>query len=575
MNDLTIALSLSGDADVGDDYSVSGLMVITVPSGTTTESTTLTINPVDDLEYEGNETISVTGRTEGGNQVATAGITLSDNNVVPLASVTVDPETIAEEGGAVDVTIIATLSGTSGEDITIALSKVGTATQGEDYTVTVDPAAGDFVIESGMSSGTKVVTITPNDDTVDEGDETIIVEAKGSFNGTDTDEVPVTATISLVDDDFIAVIALSADESSITEDGGAREVVITAMLEKASSRLIEVALSKAGTATKDVDYGVTGEGTIVIEAGQLAGSTMLTFAPVVDQLYEGNETIEIGGSFEDVMITPTSIELVDSDSAPMFTLSVNPAIVSEEGGTQPVVLTATATVASAIDVIVGLAPVLDQSTATLIGPGADAQIPELGTGAPVIVVPAGETSGSLTLTVIPVDDDMYEPVETAVFLGVVGQMQTEPIVITIVDADAPSIALSVNPNSITEAGGAQAVTVSATLSGDPVAIPTVLPLVTAGTATKGTDYTVSGSAEIVIAAGETAGATQLTFAVMDDDVYEPGNETIEVTAWWNDVGVGNAANITVDDNYAAPVATGAITGHGNGCRRIQAGGHGQ
>ena len=286
---------------------------------------------------------------------------------------------------------------------------------------------------------------------------------------------------------------------------------------------------------------------------------MLTFAPVIDQLYEGNETIEIGGSFEDVMITPTSLELVDSDSAPMFTLSVNPAIVSEEGGTQPVVLTATATVASAIDVIVGLAPVFDHSTATLIGPGADAQIPELGTGAPVIVVPAGETSGSLTLTVIPVDDDMYEPVETAVFLGVVGQMQTEPIVITIVDADAPSIALSVNPNSITEAGGAQAVTVSATLSGDPVAIPTVLPLAKAGTATKGTDYTVSGIAEIVIAAGETAGATQLTFAVMDDDVYEPGNETIEVTAWWNDVGVGNAANITVVDNYAAPVATGAIT----------------
>ena len=66
VNDLAISLSLSGDADVDDDYSVSGLMEITVPSGATTESTTLTINPVDDLEYEGNETISVTGRTERG-----------------------------------------------------------------------------------------------------------------------------------------------------------------------------------------------------------------------------------------------------------------------------------------------------------------------------------------------------------------------------------------------------------------------------------------------------------------------------------------------------------------------------
>ncbi len=556
-----VILSKSGSATENEDYTVTGESEITIGVGQTSATTTLTITPEDDLMFEDGEMIEI-GGTADDYRVHSASITLIDNNAVPLASVEVDVESISEDGDAVDVTITATLAGSSGEDIVIDLgTSSGTAQPGDDFDVMDDPAAGDFIIAAGDTMATKTVTITPIDDLIDEGDEIINVDATAMLNGVVIGDGPMTAMITLVDNDLIPIITLSTDVLMIAEDGEAQEVEVTATLESVSFRTLEVVLAQSGTATQGEDYSVSGEGTIMIAAGDLTGFTTLTVTPVDDPLYEGDESIGIDGSVESnpetVTAVGTSIALIDNEAEPVITLAINPSMITEEGGTQPVEVTATTDVLSALDLAVSLLPVIDASTATLFGPDADGGILELTAGGLTVTIPAGQASGSLTLTIVPIDDDVYEAAEHVVLVGQRGESMTEPVMLGIVDSDVPMVVLSANPMSISEGAGSQNVTFDAMMSGSPVHVPTVISLSESGTASQGTDYVQSGNAEIVIPAGQVSGSTQLSFAVVDDDVYEPDNEIIVVTASWGDSEL-SSVSITIVDNYAAPAVTSAL-----------------
>ena len=117
------------------------------------------------------------------------------------------------------------------------------------------------------------------------------------------------------------------------------------------------------------------------------------------------------------------------------------------------------------------------------------------------------------------------------------------------------IALSVSPATLTEEGGAQKVTVTATQSSAPIEISSVIDLSLSGTATAD-DYSVRGDPVIRIPAGATTGSTELTFTVADDTAYESGGETIVVTARSRGVDL-DTATVAVTDSYQAPAAVGA------------------
>ena len=97
--------------------------------------------------------------------------------------------------------------------------------------------------------------------------------------------------------------------------------------------------------------------------------------------------------------------------------------------------------------------------------------------------------------------------------------------------------------------GAQTVSFDVAMTGSPVPVPTVITLVMSGTAAQGIDYVWGGAAEIVIPAGETTAGTQITFQVEDDEVHEPDNETIVVTARWDHQDLGQVT-LTIIDNYS-------------------------
>ena len=119
----------------------------------------------------------------------------------------------------------------------------------------------------------------------------------------------------------------------------------------------------------------------------------------------------------------------------------------------------------------------------------------------------------------------------------------------------PDITLTVNPATLTEAAGAQTVTVTVTQSNTAVPVATEIPLALGGTAS-GEDYSVSGDLSVTIPAWETEGSTELTFTVVDDTVYESGGETIVVTASYNGQEL-DSATLAITDSYAAPAAVGA------------------
>ena len=560
VNALNITLSLEGEADRGDDYTVSGEMVIEIGSGSTSGSTTLTFTPVDDLLYENNETITVAGNSSGNQSVSSTEITLNDNNSVPLASVVVNPISIGEGDGPTQMTIRANLAGTSGEDILIGLSKPGDAEIGIDFTVEVDDSAGDFIVAAGNNSATKTVTIVPVDDEIYELDETFRVVTTASLRDSGTRIAgSKSAEVTLVDNDPLPMITMSVDPVSVSEDGGDQLVTITATSDRESSMDIPVALSKSGTAGLEgtesanadipgsVDYAISvaeDAGDLMVAAGEMSGSKEITITPVDDEIYEGDETIMVNGTIMDseggeVAAESAALTLTDDEVMPTFALSVDDNEITEDGGDQNVIVTATASGLSSMDIVVSLTK---SGTATK---GED----YTPAGTPEITVAALEMSGETILVFTPTNDDVYENSEI-IEIGGEGAEITAMASITLVDDETmPTFALSVDPDTIAEEGGAVDVTVTATASGLS-SMPIAVTLTKAGTATKGEDYIPEGSPEITVEAMEMSGMTTLTITPSDDSVYE-NDETIVISG--EGAEITQMAVITLVDDETKPM----------------------
>src|SRR5438477_442009 len=114
---------------------------------------------------------------------------------------------MAEAGGV--ATVSATLSAPSGQNVTVDLAFSGTATLTSDYT----RSGTSIVIPPGSTTG--AITLTAVQDTLDEVDETVVVDISSVTNGTESGTQQVTATIT--DDDPPPTVAFGAASSSGSE----------------------------------------------------------------------------------------------------------------------------------------------------------------------------------------------------------------------------------------------------------------------------------------------------------------------------------------------------------------------
>ena len=286
---------------------------VTIAAGSSSGSAPFTLTPIDDTLAEGDETISVNGAADNGLTVNGTHLTLVDDDVVINLSVT--PARVAEDAGATSVTLTAAFSPVTTYDtattVTVTVGAAGdSATEGVDY-----QAVANFTvtIAAGASSGSVPFTLTPIDDTLVEGDETITVAGTAdrglTVNGT---------SVTLVDDDV--VIDLSVNPARVAEDAGATSVTLTAAFSPVTTydtdTTVTVTVGAAGdSATEGVDYQAVANFTVTIRAGASSGSTPFTLTPIDDTLVEDDETISVNGTADrGLTVNGTRLTLTDDDA---------------------------------------------------------------------------------------------------------------------------------------------------------------------------------------------------------------------------------------------------------------------
>ena len=182
----------------------------------------------------------------------------------------------AEASSATNVTVTASLNATSTlpGPTAVSISLGGSATPQDDYTATT---LTSVTIPAGKSRGTGVLTVTPTDDIVVEGTETIAVSGSSTL--------PVVPdTITMVDND-IAELSITGPADEV-EEGTEAQFIVSISNPVAAD--VTVAYSTLnGTAGSD-DY-TAAEGEVTFASGDMTDKTF-SVAITDDSLPENEET---------------------------------------------------------------------------------------------------------------------------------------------------------------------------------------------------------------------------------------------------------------------------------------------
>ncbi len=204
---LSVTLARSGTAVNGTDYtSISGAtpFTFTLPAGA--ESANVTITPVDDATNEGNETVILTVNANASlytlGSPASATVSIADNDRSTVTITATDPVASETPGNTGTFTLTRTAPTTG--SLTVTLGRSGTATNVTDYA----SISTSIIFSAGQSERT--ITVTPVDDLITEGDETVLLQVTGTaydIGGTGFAEV------TIQDNDFAPVVTIASPGS--------------------------------------------------------------------------------------------------------------------------------------------------------------------------------------------------------------------------------------------------------------------------------------------------------------------------------------------------------------------------
>ena len=450
---VSVQIGASSDgATEGTDYLSISDFELTIPGEESSVTGRFRLTPKQDTVAEGDETISVLGTAIGFTVTGTE-VTLADDETSPAAiTLSVSPDTVREDDttgttGTVTASLEGRVTRSVATTVTVQIGASGdSAMEGMDY---VEVSDFTVTIPGGMLSGTETFTLTPSQDSMAEGDETI--SALGTANG-----FTVTGTQVIIEDDEPTGIALSLLPTKIAEDQRTTSVTVTAALDgsetSAEAITVTVKVGASGdSATEGTDYASVRDFTVTIPANSMSARSAFFFLSTNDTDVEGNETISVTGSAEGHTITGTTLTLVDDDG-PTLTLSVTSTIVNEGNSSE-----VTAELDSA-----WTQPV----TATVVvALGTNAIADHVTLAGATLTIPAGQTRSTSSATITATDDDLYD--ENRVVYLRIGSLTAgvtaplDPVKITIIeDESIPRLSLSGDAPSIREDGGTVSVNAS-------------------------------------------------------------------------------------------------------------------
>ena len=498
----TIALAATGGTAAGTDYTLSSSSV-TLAAGAKTA--TAVVTAVDDNDEETDETVVVTASHDS-SAVGSVTVTIAANDT-PTWSLVADPATVAE-GQASTVTV--SVDKTFETAQTIALAATGGTAAGTDYTLSpsVRLAAGDSEVS---------VSVTAVDDSVFEGDETVVVTASHDASAVGS----VTVTIAANDTPTWSVVA---DPATVAEGQAS---TVTVSVDKTFETAQTIALAATGTAA-GTDYTLSPS--VRLAAGDSEVSVSVT--AVDDSVFEGDETVVVTASHDASAVGSVTVTIAANDT-PTWSVVADPATVAEGQAS-----TVTVSVDKTFDAPQTIALAATGGTAA----GTDYTL------SPSVTLAAGDTS--VTASVTAVADGVIEGGdETVVVTASHGDGSVGSATITIEDNDTPTWSVTAEPATVAE-GQASTVTVSVDKTFETA--QTISLAATGGTAA-GTDYTLSPSSLTLDAGAKTATAS--VTAVDDND--EESDETVVVTASHDSSAVGS---VTITIEAVAPLPPGVVWG---------------
>ena len=438
--ELTVPLRVTnGTARLGSDYTIANMFrSLTFNAGEQVKTVPVMI--ISDNVYEGPETFMI-----GSSYSTEVTITITDRVPTnPRVSLSVSPGTIAEEGST-STTLTVTLSKPPTRMVTIPIDTEGTATLGDDYTLTNTP----LTFANGTSVLTQTVTITARDDAVDEDDETITLSVDplniaGVADGPDT-----TATITITDNDEPAVptVSFTTATATVVEEVLPLVIVTVQLSNSPATTLLIPVITEDGTAKAVVDYAPVNA---IVEFP--AGTNTLTQTVFIliadDKAYEATSemfTVTFGtlpsgvaaGNVDEVTVTITDTDTAPSD--PVVNVSVTPPTITENAvGAASFKVTLSSALATSTEI-----PITVGGTATQ---GIDYTLSNTSVTFPTVGGEPATTVQTVTVTIIndsidELDETIILSVDASGIAGVANGATTRET-ITITDDDAPELSLS-------------------------------------------------------------------------------------------------------------------------------------
>lgn len=238
---------------------------------------TFTVNIMDDLLDEGDETVilSLTDPVQastGPNAV----LTILDDDDPPTVQLSAADYSVVEDTGTAIITT--TLSAPSGLEVTVGYAATDGTAGSSDYTT----VTGVLTFTAGQTEAVFEVEITA--DSIAEADETILLDLSDPINA--SLGVPVSGTLTIIDDEGLPQVDFSSAEYSVAENGST--AVITVTLDSMSASEVSVDFETL--------FGTAGSGDFTPISGTLTfapGETAATFTVTIlnDGLDEADETI--------------------------------------------------------------------------------------------------------------------------------------------------------------------------------------------------------------------------------------------------------------------------------------------
>ncbi|MEI7766623.1 MAG: Calx-beta domain-containing protein, partial [Phycisphaerae bacterium] len=312
---LKVYFTRSGSAALGGDFTVTTgadnlLNPVSATIAAGQQFVDVTVQVVDDLIAEGNETINLTLNSSPTYTVdipnSSATMFVGDNEPsVSIAATT--PNT--GEGSIIPGTFRISRTGSTANALTVYLTRAGSAFLNADFTISgggVNPAnPTSAVIGAGQSFVD--VQVTPLEDTIGEGNETVVLTLGASATySIDPTPGADTATVNIADNEPVVSINQLADTAEGSPFPGIFRI---SRVGGDTSQALTVYLQRSGTAAAigTADYTLTGGGIAPLNA-TTSTATIAAGADFVDIIVTANN---------DVVVEPTeTVILTLLDSVP-------------------------------------------------------------------------------------------------------------------------------------------------------------------------------------------------------------------------------------------------------------------